>query len=135
MTGFAIDPSSATGTGIDAIQVWAYPNPGSGQPAVFVAAATYGLTRPEIGARFGARFAPSGYSFPLRGLAPAPYLLVVFARSTMSGTYTSQTRTITVRADPLMALDVPSPARACGSRSFSAAGPSTEPALVRAWMA
>ena len=39
VTGFAIDPSSATGTGIDAIQVWAYPNPGSGQPAVFVAAA------------------------------------------------------------------------------------------------
>jgi len=106
--GFAIDPSSATGTGIDAIQVWAYPNPGSGQPAVFVAAATYGLTRPEIGARFGARFAPSGYSFPLRGLRPGPFLLVVFARSTMSGTYTPQTRMITVRADPLIALDVPS---------------------------
>ncbi len=109
VTGYAIDLSSATGTGVDAIQVWAYPNPGSNKPAVFVAAATRGLTRPEIGTRYGSRFAPSGYSFPLRGLAPAPYLLVVFARSTMSGTYTPQTRTITVRADPLMVLDVPTP--------------------------
>ena len=109
VTGYAIDTASATGTGVDAIQVWAYPNPGSSQPAVFVAAATYGLTRSEIGTQFAARFAPSGYSFQLRGLAPAPYLLVVFARSTVSGTFTSQTRAITVRADPLMVIDQPSP--------------------------
>ncbi len=107
VTGYGIDLSSATGTGVDAIHVWAYPNPGSNQPPVFVGVATYGLTRSEIGTRYGARFAPSGYSISLRGLAPAPYLLVVYARSTVSGTFTPQTRKLTVRADPLMALDVP----------------------------
>jgi len=109
VTGYAIDTASATGTGIDAIHVWAYPNPGSNQPAVFVGAATYGLTRSAIGVQFGARFAPSGYSFQLRGLMPAPYLLVVYARSTVSGTFVPQTRAITVRADPLMVIDQPSP--------------------------
>jgi glucose/arabinose dehydrogenase len=107
VTGWAIDQSAATGTGVDGIQVWAYPNPGSGTPAVFVAAATYGLARSDVATRFGSRFGPSGYSFVLRGLGPGTYLLVVFARSTVTGNYASVSRTVQLRTSPAMAIDIP----------------------------
>ena len=49
VAGWAVDLVAQTGTGVDAVHVWAYPNPGSGAAAIFLGAATYGGARPDIG--------------------------------------------------------------------------------------
>ena len=43
--GWAVDGSATSGTGVDAVHVWAYP--AAGNP-VFLGAATYGLSRPDV---------------------------------------------------------------------------------------
>jgi hypothetical protein len=87
ISGWAIDRSAPTGTGVDTLHVWAYPNPGSGASPVFAGIATYGAARGDVGAIFGSRFTSSGYSLQVSGLAPGPYLLVIYARSTATGTF------------------------------------------------
>ena len=49
VAGWALDLGSASGSGVNTVHVWAYPNPGSGQPAIFIGAATYGNARPDVG--------------------------------------------------------------------------------------
>src|SRR5205823_10805985 len=43
IAGWALDTTSASGTGVDAILVYADPNPGSGAARQFLGAATYGV--------------------------------------------------------------------------------------------
>ena len=85
IAGWAIDQSSATGTGVDAVQIWAHPADGSAP--LFLGSATYGGARPDVGTAFGdSRFAPSGFSLTTTALAGgASYDLVVYARSAASG--------------------------------------------------
>jgi hypothetical protein len=89
LSGWAVDTAAPTGTGIDAIAVWAYP--GSGTAPIFVAFGSYGASRPDIGVLFGnARFASSGYSLTVTSTLPAGvYHLVVFGHSTVTGGYTA----------------------------------------------
>ena len=54
VSGWALDAGAVTGTGVDRVQV--YVN------GMYRGDAEYGLTRPDIGAGYGARFGPSGYS-------------------------------------------------------------------------
>ena len=61
VAGWAIDRGARSETGIDALHVWAYPNPGSGTPPVFLGVARHGAPRPDVGAYFGDRFAGSSY--------------------------------------------------------------------------
>jgi hypothetical protein len=108
ISGWALDLGAASGTGINDIHVWAYPNPGSGAPPVFVGAAHYGLSRADVGAAFGSQFSWSGYQLSTRTLALGTYLLAVFARSTVTNSFvTVQTRIVTVEANPVMAVDQP----------------------------
>jgi hypothetical protein len=108
ISGWALDIASSIGTGVDAVHVYVYPNPGSGSPPIFLGAAAYGGSRPDVGAIFGARFINSAYSVNASGLAPGPYRLVVFAHSTASGEFSAQMRDITVRAgNPLLMIDAP----------------------------
>jgi hypothetical protein len=83
--GWAIDLGSAMGTGVDTVHVWAYP--ASGATPVFLGAAQYGFSRPDIATYAGAsRFAPSGFN--LTGtLPPGDYTLAVFAHSTVIGLF------------------------------------------------
>jgi hypothetical protein len=70
--------------------------------------AAYGGSRPDVGAIFGARFTNSAYTLNVSGLLPGAYRLVVFAHSTISGTFSAQIRDITVRAgNPMMFVDAP----------------------------
>lgn len=85
VAGWAIDLDSGTGTGIDAVHVWAYPVAG-GAP-IFVGAASYGIARPDVAAVFGDRFAASGYGLTVDGLAPGTYDLAVFAWSEVTGDF------------------------------------------------
>ena len=73
ISGWAVDTGSASGTGIDAIHIWAFPINGS--PQFFVGAATYGTSRPDVGSYLGAsRYNNSGFTFTVTsGSVPAPH--------------------------------------------------------------
>jgi glucose/arabinose dehydrogenase len=94
--GWAIDTGAATGTGIDAIHVWAYPvAPASGSP-VFVGTGTFG-DRPDVASIYGTQFRASGF-----GVAASPppgtWDLVVYAHSSVSGQFDAvQVIRVTVR--------------------------------------
>jgi hypothetical protein len=99
IAGWAIDLGAAAGPGVDAIHVYAYPNPGSGQHPVFLGAATYGTPRPDVAAAFGdAQFTNSGYTITANGLPAGRYLLAAYSHSTVANTFNAlQTVTIDVR--------------------------------------
>jgi hypothetical protein len=96
LAGWGIDLDDAVGTGIDTLHVWAYPLAG-GEP-IFVGAAAYGGTRPDVAALHGSRFKPSGYSLTVQGLPPGNYDLAVFGWSTAAGGFApAKTVRVTVR--------------------------------------
>lgn len=110
VAGWAADLASTTDGGVGAVHVWAYPNPGSGAAAMFLGAASMGVSRPDVGAAFGARFSSTG--FVLDGaLVPGTYDVVAFAHSSVAGVFNnSQTTRIQVLAPPSiprMSVDLP----------------------------
>ena len=83
--GWALDQDAAApGTGVDAVHVWAYRNPGSGIAPVFWGAAQMGVPRPDVGALFGPRFNTAGFNLVVGPVAPGTYDVVIFARSSLS---------------------------------------------------
>jgi len=85
VSGWAIDAGAPSGCGVAVVHAWAYPLAG-GNP-VFVGAAAVGGYRPDVGGVFGhERFASSAY-FLQGSLPPGEYNLVVFAFSTLAGTF------------------------------------------------
>jgi YVTN family beta-propeller protein len=82
VVGWALDTAAASGPGVDAVHVWAYPAAGGAPRFVGAAAQT---ARPDVAAIYGNQFLDSG--FLLRGatLPAGTYDLVVFARSTVTG--------------------------------------------------
>jgi hypothetical protein len=87
LAGWALDVGATSGTGADAVHVWAYPT--GGGPAVFAGAATPNLPRPDVGAAFGSRFTNSGYRLVLNTLPVGSYTLVAYVRSTVTGAFTA----------------------------------------------
>ena len=69
--GWAIDTGAPTGTGVDAVQFYVFPNAGAA-PGVFIGQGSYGWRAPDVGAAFGSRFTNSGYHFTITGLGPGP---------------------------------------------------------------
>ena len=88
VSGWALDEGAATGTGVDRVQVYL--------DGVYRGDAEYGLTRPDIGAAYGARFAPSGYRYVLdmTGAAPGSHTIEVRARSMVTAADTASVRAI-----------------------------------------
>ena len=87
--GWAVDLGAASGSGVDAIHVWAFPvinGVVDGAHGVFVNQGTPGA-RPDVGAVFGSQFTNSGYTVVINGLTPGQHDLGVYARSTVSGTF------------------------------------------------
>jgi hypothetical protein len=86
VAGWSIDRAVATGTGVDSLHVYAYPNPGSGQPPIFLGVATIGFARSDVAALYGARFTNSGYNLRVNrvavGMTPGVYSIVVHSHST-----------------------------------------------------
>jgi hypothetical protein len=119
--GWAADTVSTSGSGVDAVHVWAYPAAG-GAP-VFVGAATYGIDRPDVGAALGsARYNKSGYTLRVNNLAPGAYRLVVFAHNTITGTFADAREvTITINSSIVVLADTPG-AGASLSGAFNVAG-------------
>ena len=97
ITGWAIDQSAASGTGIDSVHVWVYPDPGSGTAPSFVGLATYGTPRLDVAAIYGQRFTNSGFTISVNGLARGhTYQFAVFPRSAVTGQFTLRTVVVTI---------------------------------------
>jgi hypothetical protein len=106
LAGWALDTAAPSGTGIDALHVWAYPV--TGAAPLFVGAATYGGARPDVGAFFGQQFTPSAFGITVRGLAPGSYLIVAFGRLVATGAFdVVRVLNITVEGGGLLAIDAP----------------------------
>jgi hypothetical protein len=101
VSGTAVDLDAPSGTGVDLVHVWAYPNPGSGAPARFLGNATYGEARPALELAYGSRFKNSGFSLDAT-LEPGLWLVVAYGRSTVSQSFSvHKSVTITVAASQL----------------------------------
>lgn len=97
LAGWAIDTAAGAGTGVDAVEVWAYPAPGSGAEPVFLGRAIYGVERPDVGDQFGGQFADSGYQLSITGLDPGPYEIMVEAQSGVTARRTDRwSTTVTI---------------------------------------
>ena len=108
VAGWAADLRASTGSGVDRVDVWAYPQPGSGLAPAFLGAAAYGVPRADVGSIFGARSTPSGYYLAGVSLAPGTYDIAVFARSTVTGGYDRQRVVrITVVSSVIIEIDTP----------------------------
>jgi hypothetical protein len=107
VAGWALDGAAITGSGIDAVHIWAYPS--SGAAPSFAGAATLGHSRPDVAAAFGPQFATAGYALAVENLAPGSYTLIVYARQASTGTFAVQRAVpVTVTApQPFIFIDVP----------------------------
>jgi hypothetical protein len=86
VSGWALDLGVSSGTGVDAVHVYAFPA-GGGAPT-FVGEATYGTSRPDLGPIFGAQYVSAGYVLSAPGVvSPGSYQLQVFARSAVTGAF------------------------------------------------
>jgi hypothetical protein len=120
LAGWMFDATAASGTGISTIHVWAFPL--SGAAAQFVGVATYGGSRPDVGAAFGSQFTPSGFGISVAGLAPGAYRLGVFGWVAAMGTFgILRTIDVTIVASTLLTIDLPA-ANAVLSQPFHLAG-------------
>ena len=121
--GWAVDPAASSGVGVDTVHVWAYPivSGGFGSPT-FLGAASPSAARPDVGAVYGTQFSNAGYSVSASGLALGRYRVVAYAHSVVTGTFNqSQFADVTVAANPVMAIDVPSSDALLGT-TFRVAG-------------
>ena len=105
--GWSVDGAANSGTGVDAIHVWAYP--AAGDP-VLLGAATYGLSRPDVSAAHGAQFAASGFSLRAPVLPAGQWSIVVYSHSSVSGTFNAAVTipvTLAPLAPPIGTMDTP----------------------------
>jgi hypothetical protein len=109
ISGWAFDAAASSGTGVDTVHVWAYPNPGSGAAPVFLGVAGYGSSRPDVGAAFGARFTNTGFSVRAEGLGTGRHLLATFAHSMVTDSFSIvRTALVTVNQPVHVWVDTPS---------------------------
>ena len=85
VAGWAADAAARSGTGIDAVHVWAYP--ASGGAPVFLGVASYGGLRPDVGAFLGPQFTPSGYGLTVTSLSAGTWDVAVFVHSSVTGAF------------------------------------------------
>ena len=108
--GWAINRSAATGPGVNAIHVYAFPI-GGGNP-IFLGVAQYGLARSDIGAIYGSQFTGSGFTITVSTLPAGAYNINAYAHNAASGKFdTVRTATVTVVtavSNGLLAVDTPS---------------------------
>src|SRR5205823_4723462 len=90
--GWAVDLGAASGAGVDAVHVWAFPVVnnviGAGQ---FINAASFNA-RQDVANFYGQQFLMSGFSFLFdkSKLAPGQYYVGVYVHSTVTGTFNQQ---------------------------------------------
>jgi hypothetical protein len=127
--GWALDAGAPSGTGVDAVHFYIFPDNGA-SPGVFIGQGSYGLSRPDVAAIFGSRFNDTGFHYTISGLGPGAYLLGVYARSTVTGTFSIVKLVhITVNATALMAVNPPDPESIITAPVFNVDGWSIDRAI------
>lgn len=122
VSGWALDLRSTTTTGVDLVQVWAFPNPGSGAAPMLLGNAQYGRSRPDVGAALGSRYTNSGFHLDVLGLQAGLYDVVTIARNTITGTVdTARVKRVTVDPFIVIAVDYPANGSTVGT-SFTIGG-------------
>ena len=113
VAGWTADRAALDGTsGIDIVDVWAYPNPGSGAAPIFLGTASYGIERPDVEAALGEQARRSGFGLHVQGLAAGRYMVVAFGHSTVTGTFNiARSVNVVVTSEPHMVIDLPRPGR------------------------
>jgi hypothetical protein len=120
LVGWTVDLSATANSGIGFVHVYAFP--ASGASPIFMGAAASNASRPDVGAAFGAQFTQSGFSVPIRGLAPGTYRLGVFPYNMRWAAFTAVSSiVVNVRNSPVMNVDAPGP-NATVSGTFRVAG-------------
>jgi hypothetical protein len=102
ISGWAVDPSAAFGSGIDAVVVSVDGPATTGASGV---AAQYGTPRPDVAQQLGRpAWGNSGFTLTWapQGLTPGPHTLVVSAHATR-GVWSSSIVALAVRAGPPLA--------------------------------
>jgi hypothetical protein len=84
LLGWALDGRSLTGSGIDAVHVWAFPT--SGGTPVFVGVGLP-MFRTDVAQVFGTRFATAGFGGAFAAPPPGTYDVAVYARSAFTGQF------------------------------------------------
>jgi subtilisin len=107
IAGWAVDLAAASGTGIDEVQITAYPNPGSGAAPIPLGHATYGLPRSDLGTVFGSQFTNGGFALTVTGLQGGRYRLVATGHSTVTNSYSVLRELFITISEPLMNIDSP----------------------------
>ncbi len=97
VAGWAIDENVTNSvTGINAVHIYAYPNcVACGGTPVMLGGATYGISRPDIGQEFGARFTSSGYHRTVTVPYAGTWDIAVFARKTSNNTWIAKVVRVT----------------------------------------
>jgi hypothetical protein len=104
VNGWAIDRSATVNAGIDQVHVYVYPSDSAGNitgAQVFFGGANYGGDRPDIANAFGPQFRLSGYSIQVTQRTNGFYRVVVYMHSSISNTWSSMGRTISIGAGPV----------------------------------
>jgi subtilisin family serine protease len=106
VSGWALARAAASGTGVDAVHVWAFDAAGS---AAFLGAAPYGAARVDVADVFGSQFLGSGFALPVSALPPGAYRLGVYAHNAITGSFDSwAVHEVVVDPSPLrIAIDTP----------------------------
>jgi hypothetical protein len=106
--GWAIDTAAPSGSGIDAVHVYATP---SGGGPIFIGAADYGTSRPDVAQLYGAQFGAAGFSLRANQvLPPGAYTLTVYGHSTATNAFSNvQSVAVVLKAPvaPFGAIDTP----------------------------
>jgi subtilisin len=105
--GWAVDLAAASGTGIDQVQVVAYPNPGSGAAPISLGNASYGFSRSDLGSVFGSQFTNSGFNLTVTTLRGGRYRLVATGHSTVTNSYSVLREVLVTVSEPLISIDSP----------------------------
>jgi len=79
VAGWALDPQAWTGSGIDAVHVWAQRVDAAAAAPEFLGAAALGGSRPDVAQAHGPTFGTTGFSLTTDALARGQYDLTVFA--------------------------------------------------------
>jgi hypothetical protein len=98
VAGWALDPQSWTGSGIDAVHVWAQRVDMAAAAPQFLGAAALGGKRPDVAKVYGPTFRTAGFSLRIDALAPGQYDITVFAWNRRTARWEdARTVTVTVR--------------------------------------
>jgi hypothetical protein len=111
-SGWAVDLAASSGTGVDKVHIWAFPDDGGPidwDTGTFMGNAAYGATRTDISGLYGTQFESSGFSLSSTKRLPAgDYIFIAYARSTVTGTF-NNSQSVNATADPAIRVEIEAP--------------------------